>query len=156
MSQIAATSIGLRFLDRDAGPELVPAALTAALGAPPTRFAIKGEPMMRAGKIIGASSGAPVIARFNSWHYDVPRCEPGDLDGQIRELFAALTQDLSVWRPLAATYRPDLFVGLFMREFNEGMAVSSACLGILAERGVSLDLDIYAPTDDWRNYLARD
>ena len=70
---------------------------------------------------------------------------PGDLDGQIRELFGSLTSDLDVWRELAAKYRPNLFVGCFMEEENEGIEVSPESLAILAERGIRLDLDIYDP-----------
>jgi len=108
----------------------------------------KGEPVVRKGKVVRSSDGEAVIARINTWRYGVEPRVPGDLDGQIRELFGALTDDLSVWRSLAAKYAPDLYVGLFMKEENEGIEISAECLGMLAERGVSLSLDIYDPPDD--------
>jgi hypothetical protein len=57
-----------------------------------------------------------------------------------------LTADLSVWRALAAKYKPDLFVGLFLKESYEGIEISAECLDILSSRGVSLGLCIYGPS----------
>jgi hypothetical protein len=67
------------------------------------------------------------------------------LDGQIREMFDSLTPDLNTWRDLAAKYDPDLFVGMFMKETNEGIDIGADCLAMLAARGVRLSLDIYGP-----------
>jgi hypothetical protein len=49
---------------------------------------------------------------------------------------------------LAARFDPDLFVGLFMAEFNEGIEISPDCLAILGERRVTLDLDVYGSEND--------
>jgi len=121
------------------GDDIVPDTLTAALGKQPTKSTTKGE------VITDQKTGSVRVAKSGSWLYSVERREPGDLDGQIEELFGALTADLSVWRTLAETYKPDLFVGLFMKEFNEGIEISARCMEILAARGVSLSLDIYGP-----------
>jgi hypothetical protein len=137
MAVIAETSISLRYF----GDDLVPDALISALGKPPTKSTTKGE------VITNQKTGSVRVAKFGSWLYGVERREPGDLDGQIDELFGALTTDLSVWRPLAEKYKPDLFVGLFMKESNEGIEVSARCMEILAARGVSLSLDIYGPLE---------
>lgn len=59
-----------------------------------------------------------------------------------------LTSDLNVWRELSAKYESDLFVGLFLKEFNEGFYVSPDCLAMLGERGVKLGLDIYGQGED--------
>jgi hypothetical protein len=123
MSDVALTAASVSFGDRYLDVELDPDAVTAALGCPPT----------------GSAS-------VSGWQYSVDRREPGDLDGQIREIFGALTDDLSAWRPLAATYKPDLFVGIFLQDENEGIEISAESLRILADRGVSLSLDIYGPT----------
>ena len=136
MAVIAETSICLRYF----GDDLVPDALTAALGKAPTKSTTKGE------TITNKATGSVRAARSGSWLYSVERREPGDLDGQIKELFDALTADLAVWRTLAAKYKPDLFVGLFLKESNEGIEIGAECLDILSSRGVSLSLDIYGPT----------
>jgi hypothetical protein len=146
MSDVALTAASLRFGDRYLDVELDPDAVTAALGCPPTGSARKGEVRRRNGKVMTDSDGMPLIASVSGWQYSVDRREPGDLDGQIREIFGALTDDLSAWRPLAATYKPDLFVGMFLQDENEGIEISAESLRILADRGVSLSLDIYGPT----------
>lgn len=137
MPLLSESSISLRYF----GDDLVPDALTLALGKPPTEARTKGE------VITNKTTGSVRVAKSGSWLFDVARREPGDLDSQIKELFGALTGDLSVWRALAAKYKPDLFVGLFMIEGNEGIDVSAQSLEILAARGVSLSLEIYGPLE---------
>lgn len=56
-----------------------------------------------------------------------------------------MTEDLSVWRDLAAKYSPDIFVGFFMHRGNEGIEISAESLSALSSRGISLSLDIYDP-----------
>jgi hypothetical protein len=138
MPLIAETSISLRYF----GDDLIPDALTDKLGKPPKTSQIKGE------TIIGKSTGIKRTAKTGSWIYVVERREPGDLDGQIEELFSALSPDLSVWRDLAAKYKPDLFVGLFLIKGNEGIEISAESLETLSSRGVSLSLDVYGPVSE--------
>ncbi|MES1180010.1 MAG: DUF4279 domain-containing protein, partial [Hyphomicrobium sp.] len=76
MAVIAETSISLRYF----GYDLVPDALTSALGKPPTKATTKGE------VITNHKTGGVRVAKSGSWLYDVERREPGDLDGQIEEL----------------------------------------------------------------------
>ena len=95
MALIAETSISLRYF----GDDLVPDALTSALGKAPTRSSTKGE------TITNKTTGNVRVARSGSWLYSVERREPGDRDGQIKELYDALTADLSIWRALAAKYK---------------------------------------------------
>ena len=148
MSLIAMTSVGLRFSDKDSSEVLVPDALTSALGKPPTSSRTTGEIMRTPkGTVIKSEDGTLRKNEFNSWHYKVGRRSPGDLNGQIQELFGALSDDLSIWRTLAGKFRPDLFVGMFMDEENEGIEISAECLEILSARGVSLSLDIYEPAE---------
>lgn len=86
-------------------------------------------------------------ARTGRWIFRVDRREPGNLDRQIREVFGSLTPDLNAWRELSSKYSPDLFVGLFLEQTNEGIEVSVDCLAMLAERGVTLSLDVYGPVE---------
>lgn len=137
MTLLSETSICLRYF----GDDLVPDALTLALGKPPTEARTKGE------VIANKTTGSVRVAKSGSWLFEVARREPGDLDGQIQELFGALTADLSAWRTLAAKYKPDLLVGLFMIERNEGIEIGAESLETLAARGVSLNLDIYGPLE---------
>src|SRR5690349_1522253 len=115
MGPISETHVAVRFY----GDDLDPNELSKLLGAQPDYAAHKGE-IIRSEK-----SGRERTSRTGAWTFRVERREPGDLDGQIRELFSALTSDLNTWRALAAKYAPDLLVGLFMKEPNEGIEVSA-------------------------------
>ena len=77
------------------------------------------------------------------WQRRIERRAPGDLDGQIGELLAAMADDPRVWRELTATYRADVFCGLFLVEANEGITLSPATLLALGTRALVMDLDIY-------------
>jgi len=138
MALISETAICLRFFGDDLQPEL----LTSALGHPPTSSATKGE------AIANEKSGRMSVARSGKWLLSVDRRQPGDLDGQILDLFGVLTEDVSVWRTLTAKYQPDLFVGLFLTGINEGIEMSAQSLEILATRGVRLSLDVYGQWND--------
>jgi len=79
------------------------------------------------------------------WSLHAGECEPEDLDSQVQEILGDLTADLSVWADLAQRFEIDLFCGLFMKVANEGVLLAPATLMALGERGIALDLDIYAP-----------
>jgi hypothetical protein len=137
MAVIAETLASLRFY----GDDLEPEALTRRLGAPPSES-------WRMGEVFGAKRTAR--RRTGAWILRADRREPGDLDGQIDEIFSKLTDELSVWRDLAG-YRPDLFVGLFLEQSNEGIELHGKSLSLLADRGVRLGLDVYGPRSRLRN-----
>lgn len=131
---IGKTVVSLRLF----GDDLEPAEVSALLGAEPTKCAQKGD-------VRTLSSGREVVARWGSWLLDVDDRSPGDLNGQLAELFSALTSDLSVWRELARHHRCDVYCGLFMAERDEGMELTPETLSLLADRGLSFGLEIYGP-----------
>ena len=90
------------------------------------------------------------IAKTGSWIVKVVRRKPGDLDAQIEELLSPLSKDLSIWRSVGK-YRPNLFVGLFLLESNEGIEISAGSLSSLTERGIMLRLDMYCSSPELRN-----
>ena len=134
MAALSETHVTLRFHGNDLDPDV----LTAVVGGKPSRAKRMGD--MRSA---AAAHRGEIRERTGSWHLSAERRAPGDLDGQIEELFSQLTQDLSVWRDLAC-YQPNLFVGLFLTESNEGIEISAASLALLADRGILLGLDIYS------------
>ncbi|SEF24340.1 DUF4279 domain-containing protein [Variovorax sp. NFACC27] len=125
---------------RVAGDALDPEEITRLLGRSPTRAYRKGD-------AIAAGSGTR-IATFGHWQLHAKDAEPEDVNRQVAELLARLTQDLQVWSLIARQYRLDLFCGLFMREHNEGVSLSPATLHSLGQRSIKLDLDIYAADVD--------
>ena len=55
---------------------------------------------------------------------------------------------MSIWQDLTSRFRADVFCGLFMEEGNEGISLSNETLQRLAERGLTIDFDIYDSSDD--------
>jgi len=140
MAAISETHASLRFF----GDDLDPGELNALLGGMPSTCASKGD------VIRSETTGRERIAKTGSWIVRVKRREPGDLDAQVEELLSPLSKDLSTWRSLGK-YRPNLFVGLFLQESNEGIEISAHSLSSLAERGILLGLDIYGARPELRN-----
>jgi hypothetical protein len=138
VASIGRTTVGLRVF----GDDLDPLEVSTLLCAEPTRGWRKGEAKGL------TSSGKTILARTGAWLLSVPDRSPGDLEGQLCELFAALTGDLSVWRDLTERYECDVFCGLFMRAGNEGADLEPDTVAQLASRGLAIRLDIYDPTKD--------
>jgi hypothetical protein len=92
--------------------------------------------------------GLEKVADRGSWRRETERRSPGDLDAQIAELFAQLTDDLEVWNDLSRRFQADIFCGLFLNEFNEGISLSPETLAAVGSRGLSLDMDIYGTEDE--------
>lgn len=123
------------------GDDLDPSEITAALGKQP-------DAAERRGETIPSRSGRERVARRGRWSVQVGSRTPADLDAQVAELLAGTTDNIDVWRSITARYDADIFCGLFLNEQNEGLTISPATLKMLGERGISLDLDIYAGSDD--------
>jgi hypothetical protein len=141
MSVIHHSLVALRIC----GDDVVPKDITEILGASPTYACAKGE----AGKhIVGPKVGDLRVAKSGIWKLDASDHEPEDIDGQIREIFSRVSADISVWQSITKKNRVNLSCGLFMSETNEGMSISTESLAILAERGIELWFDIYAPLRD--------
>jgi Domain of unknown function (DUF4279) len=130
MSALSKTAASLRLFGDDLNPDEV----TRLLGKEPDVAERKGDVR---------TSGSTV--RRGRWSVKVGRRAPGDLDGQIAELLAGTTEDLAVWQRLTSVYAVDIFCGLFLEQENEGVDVSPRTLRMLGERGIKLQLDIYAP-----------
>lgn len=125
---------------RISGDDLDPTEITEALGREATRSQRKGD------VLTGKKSGISRTVKFGMWLLQASDREPGDLDGQIVELFDQLSPSLEVWSSIGTLYQMDLFCGLFMRVSNEGTELSAASLIALGQRGIQLSLDIYSPT----------
>jgi len=137
MTELHKTAASLRFF----GDDLDPDEIAGVLGGQPTVGVRKGGLWL-------TSLGAEKIAYKGQWRLTVEERSPGDLDGQIAELFATLTTDLAVWNDLSHRFQADVFCGLFLNEFNEGISLSPETLTAVGSRGLSLDMDIYGPGDD--------
>jgi hypothetical protein len=136
MAGIGDTRLILRFF----GDDLDPAELTKLLGEAPTQSWVKGEARH--------STSRHRVQKTGAWLFSVPDREPGDLDGQLNELFSKLTDDIETWRALTSRFDGNCFCGLFMRECNEGFDLDLKTIEALAARGLRIGFDIYDPADD--------
>ena len=134
MAALHESAVSLSFF----GDDLEPAEISNRLGGLPTFGVSKGASWK-------PPRGGERIARTGSWRLQAPRSVPGDLPSQIESIFAPLTGDISVWQELAARFNGRLFCGLFLKEGNEGLRIERSTLATIADRGLFLDLDLYAP-----------
>ena len=119
------------------GEDVVPEEITALLGVAPTESCRKGDDISR-------RAGVVRLAKRGSWRLHAERREPENLEAQIVELLEQLPSDSGIWASLSR-YKPDVFCGIFMESFNDGLPLSAKVLLALGERGISLDFDIYNP-----------
>jgi hypothetical protein len=103
-------------------------------------FSVKGQE-------IPLKFGNVRIAKRGQWHLHATDTEPENLDAQVAEILEKLTPDLSVWLDLSNRFEIDLFCGWFMSESNEGVIIAPNTLKQLGERGIQLDIDLYAPSE---------
>jgi Domain of unknown function (DUF4279) len=127
--------VSLRFFGDDLEPDFI----STLLGASPSSSAKKGEDRIDR---YGTKRG---IERTGRWLREAANRTPGDLDSQIVELLSPLTSDLAIWRELTDRFSADLYCGLFMSESNDGLELQPDTLAMIGSRGLSLELQLYAP-----------
>ena len=138
MAHLERTVVTLRI----SGDTLMPDEISRLLGSPPTKAQTKGE------SLVGKVTGNVRVSKFGMWRLETSDCEPENLDGQIKEIFGKLSDDLDVWSKICSRFKVDMFCGLFMGSSNEGLSLSPQTLVALGQRGIKLDLDIYGPDEE--------
>lgn len=133
MSADPDVSVSLRFQ----GDALDPEAISSLLQARPSRARRKGETWH-------TPSGTAILARTGFWSVRVEKEAPGDLDEKISTLLAGMNGDLAVWKQLCEAFRGDIFCGVFLTEGNVGVMLKPETVLAVGQRGLILDLDIYA------------
>jgi hypothetical protein len=127
------------------GDELDPTMLTRLFGLEPTFAARKGD-------IRPSRSGTKtVVQRTGVWYVDVADSREWLLEDAIEALLAKFPSDLTVWARAAESCELALFCALHIEDWNRGCELSPAALRQIAERGLSLDLDIYYSGEDPEN-----
>jgi len=129
MGTVYETAVSVRF----GGVDLDPDEITRLLGVEPEAAHRYGDPM---------PNGRGTWRR-GLWVRRVPRSSPGDIETQVRSLFARMSSDLIVWQDLSLRYHGDIFCGLFLEDSNEGISISPDCIRAIADRGLQLGFDIY-------------
>ncbi|MDP9836827.1 hypothetical protein J2T09_001572 [Neorhizobium huautlense] len=137
MATVLQTIACLRFF----GDDLDPDQISKALGAAPTSAYRKGDVTL-------SEAGNKAVAETGTWQLEADEEFSGELAEQIASLFAALTNDLTVWKDLSARFEGDVFAGFFMVEANEGFSLDPTLLGAIAARGLVLEFDLFSAEDD--------
>lgn len=120
---------------RISGDDLDPDATSAALGAAPTYAFRKGDIYRQR------------ATKTGRWVIDAKPSTPTNLNRQVVDLLARMTDDLALWRSITDRHQAMFYCSVFMAQTNEGTELRPATLTALGARGISLGLDIYAPRD---------
>ena len=124
------------------GDALVPSEVTARLACEPTVAFAKGDVR------IGSKTGNHYVEKTGRWSLSAEDRRPEDISAQIEEILGKLSSDPLVWEYMKSNYSMDLFCGVFMGSANDGLEFGAELLGLIADRGIRLALDVYAPDDD--------
>jgi hypothetical protein len=134
MARIARVKASLRLY----GPDLEPSELTQRLGCEPTTHYRKGDRFLRDGRGIRPQG---------RWSISSSLPEHTSINEHVQHLLGRVSADPAIWNRLAI-YRSDIFLGLFLDSDMEGDSLSPESARMLAERGVSLEFDIYSKCED--------
>lgn len=123
------------------GDELIPDELTSLLGVQPEIGVRKGETYTRPGH-----RGA-LTARSGMWIVGSGDREPPKIDEQIAGLLGSMPEDVDVWADLTTRFDCYVAVGLWFTDesWTGGFILEPKTLGMLAERRLTIDFDMYAP-----------
>ena len=136
MAELLDCIVTLGFWDDDLNPEL----FTELLECQPTVGVKKGEVWV-------TEHGRTKIAPTGSWRVEVDKEVSGNLETKIAMVLSLVTDDLSRWKRLPASERAQLFCGMFMDDVNEGVGLSQSILQQVSDRGLALELDLYAVSE---------
>lgn len=133
-------SIGLRISTEEITPERI----SELLGCAPTHAQRLGDPILRAdGSVLR-------LAKFSLWRLKLTPEETDEWDvcEAAKLLLAQVRPDVNVWRGIGLGAEMSLSFGLSMESSNNGFSLDVELLGFLADRGIELDVDVYAEEFD--------
>ena len=111
--------------------------ISRLLDCAPTKAHVKGQIRYKS-----------TVYRTGGWLLKATDQEPVSLDSQVAELFSRVKKDVAIWAGLSQGYRIDLCCGIFMDQTSEDIEISADTMKLLSERGIKLEVCIYAPTPD--------
>ena len=137
MARFSESMVSLRIF----GDALRPDEITALLGAKPSLCYCKGD-------LLSTRSGTEFRRKTGMWSLIAEVRTAENVDEQVGEIFAQLPLEISVLSDLSEKFKVELFCGLFMNAWNEGLSLNISTLRALAERGVEIGFDVYGPADE--------
>jgi Domain of unknown function (DUF4279) len=128
------TSVTLSVYSEDLDRDYV----TKALGVQPTKAWNAGERH----PIGTGSSGRTRIVDYGKWYLSTEH-DGGPIGQKFRDMLSACTKDLDTWRRLNARYKVWFTVTGHLSNWNRELDIPSDVLGLLAERGLQLTVDVF-------------
>jgi hypothetical protein len=119
---------------RITGDDLVPAEVTALLGAEPSTSFTRGEPQHL--------SQRP--RKFGMWSLQSASTEPADVDAPIDEILTQLTTDMTVWTELAQRFKRRSVLRMVHEAGKRRRQPRTGKSRCARRRPHPLDLDLYA------------
>ena len=116
------------------GDDLDPDQVSVQLGCKPTASYRKDDRL--------PSKRYRRIAKTGSWRLSSPEDEAGTLEEKLNRLLDSVSSDLKAWADLKQ-FEHDIFCGIRLDQWNRGGSLSPQLLARLAERDLTLQLDIY-------------
>ncbi len=113
--------------------ELEPDAVSARLGATPTKAHRRGD---------SRRPGSPPLPT-GGWFLRREALPPALPSAAITELLAGLPADVGFWEALRRDYKVQLRVAVHTDGWNRGFSLSPAAIARIAATGVEVDLDLY-------------
>jgi hypothetical protein len=114
--------------------ELDPERVTRMLGVNPTIAARRGEAI--------DVGGVPVMQRTGIWSYALPASPEWELGDAIDTLLERLPHDPALWESLAGWATVAVVCGLYIHDVDRVASLTPDTLARLAERRLSLSLQI--------------
>ena len=124
------TSITLRVF----GDNLDPDEVTAQLGVQPTSHCRKGD--------VFRGKQYDRIEKTGRWLLARPHVTD-NVDAIIQRLLKDLPDSLEIWQTLHSKFKIDLFLGIWLRDWNRGFSLIPKTLRMLADRELEIGFDIY-------------
>ena len=138
MGKLTRSEVTLRIF----GELLEPDEITRIVRCSPTRSC-------RAGELMKSPSGKPLRkAKEGAWMLKAETRSPANLDDQIMNLFTQLNPETEIWAKINQNYRAELFCGLMLETFNEGIGLKGQTIREIGSRGLLIDFDIYYLNED--------
>lgn len=99
-------------------------------------------------RVVGVEPTGHRIVRQGStsktvWYLEEIGDEEWTIDTRIRSLVARVTAGRDMWPEEMGDWHKEVFCGLFLETWSEGLSLSSATLQLLAQNIIDLSLDIY-------------
>jgi hypothetical protein len=128
------------------GDDLAPEEITALLGAQPRVGVRKGD--------VFVGHHGEITARTGRWQFGDDWEKEPRIERQIVTLLGRLTPDLDVWKTVTSRYHCYISVGGYFTDWTGGITLEPHALMLMAERGLAIDFDLYAPAaSDAENML---